>query len=686
MAFDIYYCKGIDVRDRILYREEETKDKSRLKLLAECCNAFNGDYDKDKIVIRMKKFYFGNIENDGKDNYKIFKESAKIYGDWELGTTFEYNIDGLIYTPINLSVGGKFEGDKHRNDRTWNNVLKWKPPRDNTIDFMVKFAKDKETGNKKKIIKRDEKNNLREYYEINLFVGYDPVYSETLTSFKVLTNQLNKVEDTKYTLKEFNPPTSYDSDMYIAYLEINDMDQILTEDGNIINDINVVEFGYNKDSVLSHEYNWVPLRIRFDKTELYKETNSPSSTANDNKIANSIWKLIQNPVSINIIKSGIIPSDLVIDLEEDSYYSKDKKDKNLSQNMNDFHNKYVKNIQIYSKFKNKNINLLELACGRGGDMFKWVENNYNMVIGIDVSSDNIEDKKNDGAWSRYLKLLDQSKSNDKKLTDIIYLVGDVGKNIKTGEAFKEENLYLSKILWGTLNMADVQNEELKDQWGKAKGGFDLLCCQFAIHYFCKNKAIFDEYIKNVVENLKDGGYFMATTFDGNTLYDKLYNLNINEAITGIKNNEIIWRIEKKYDNFENNSDIKSLPNDSRCLGVPVDVYVNSINQTIREYLVNFDYLRIEFEKHGLFLVDKEESKDLGFIDNTVMFEQYYNQLKIDVEKNNNLSYKIKNCLNLSYEEKEFSFLNRWFIFKKGDNSNLNKIKKVIKISKNKIKK
>ena len=56
-----------------------------------------------------------------------------------------YKYDGLIYTNINYPVGydennvWDYDTNTHR---TWKSNLKWKPPEENTIDFLVKFEKD----------------------------------------------------------------------------------------------------------------------------------------------------------------------------------------------------------------------------------------------------------------------------------------------------------------------------------------------------------------------------------------------------------------------------------------------------------------------------------------------------------------------------------------------------------------
>ena len=49
---------------------------------------------------------------------------------------FDYETDGLIFTPSNLGVGVSNKGDKPANKKvTWTHSFKWKPPKYNTIDF-----------------------------------------------------------------------------------------------------------------------------------------------------------------------------------------------------------------------------------------------------------------------------------------------------------------------------------------------------------------------------------------------------------------------------------------------------------------------------------------------------------------------------------------------------------------------
>ena len=99
----------------------------------------------------------------------------------------------------------------------------------------------------------------------------------------------------------------------------------------------------------------------------------------------------------------------------------------------------------------------------------------------------------------------------------------------------------------------------------------------------------------------------------------------------------IWQINKKY----KNSDYKKNYN------IPIDVYLNSINNTIEEYLVNFKFLVDIMKKNNLVLLEEDELKKIGINKSEGLFSELYDD-KYNLEK----------------EEKEISFMFRYFIFKK----------------------
>ena len=130
-----------------------------------------------------------------------------------------------------------------------------------------------------------------------------------------------------------------------------------------------------------------------------------------------------------------------------------------------------------------------------------------------------------------------------------------------------------------------------------------------------------------------------------------------ESKSLFKNDKKIWEITKKYGQTE-------LLDDESCLGYAIDVYQESINKTFREYLVNFNYLNRLLENYGFVRLTTAECKQIGFNTSVGSFNDLYNNMTIDIKKDKNLQNKIGNANNMSLEEKEISFLNNYFIYKK----------------------
>ena len=113
----------------------------------------------------------------------------------------------------------------------------------------------------------------------------------------------------------------------------------------------------------------------------------------------------------------------------------------------------------------------------------------------------------------------------------------------------------------------------------------------------------------------------------------LESIENNESISLFKNSKKIWQITKKYD-------FKNFDNDESSLGYAIDIYQESINKTIREYLVNFDYLVRILENYGFVVLSDSELKDINMPSSITNFETMYNQMTLKSEKNKEFKYQI----------------------------------------------
>lgn len=614
-AFDIYYHKGTNVSNKPLI----SKGKDRLDILKDIIeskeNKFVPVNKENKLTVKLKEFKYGNDK-------RILKHSKTII-DNHKNDNIEYYVDGLIFTPINLNVGAKREGDNSTLTGTWNKVFKWKPVEDNTIDFLINFISDIELEGEK-------------YKYCKLYVGYNQDLE--IEPLKILKHEF---EDNIYAKKEFGE----------VYLKYNSSRNLVTKDEDIINDNMIVEFAYDND--VNNEFlKWIPYRVRHDKTELYKMTNKISGTANDFSTAQNVWNTIQYPVTYELITgAGIVDENTLIRNSDDSdvYYAREvSRNESLLKEMNSFHNYYVKNQYLYNRFRGKK-SLFEIACGKAGDIHKWSKSNYKLCIGTDISKDNIYNVK-DGAWKRYIQGVKKGSINT-ETQKMLFLTLDASKEWNkqyVNSIDDEKSQRFAKILFGLINKSDFEKDEtsLLKFYNKINKKFNLVSCQFAIHYMFENNNTLDNVVKNIDMLLKEDGYFFGTCLDGYLVNEKLKNTNM---IKGEIDGKLAWSIEKDYDNYSS----KPLEN----IGKKIKVYIQTINQILDEYLVDYELLKYKLGQYNIRPVEDKDLEQLKLKSSSGSFEDIFNEVTSNK----------KNKVDMNDLQKEFSFLNRFFIFKKYSN-------------------
>jgi archaellum component FlaF (FlaF/FlaG flagellin family) len=613
-AFDIYFDKGEDVCTLPLMSDKS--EDSRIKRMNNVTSSnFSGDKE---MQVTSKEFLSGNI----------FQASQKILNKSEVHG-IQYYIDGLIYTPKYLPVGAAYKDAKPTLGGSWIKVFKWKPPHDNTIDFLVKT----ETNDSGSDIVEEVNGKYNKV--LNLYVGYDIMKSKKVTPKDYLLGTIDLSR--KYVNIKFNPPEETEADISRVYVPLDGNNTMrTTKTSEIIMDGRVVEFAYQKNK-------WVPLRLRPDKT-----------MGNDFSTAVNIWKSIKNPVTENII-TGKDPININADdiNDNDLYYNRvESRDKSASASMLDFHNYWVKNMNLVAKFKGKAKSVFDIACGKGSDRYKYLQAGFTTIVGVDKSEDNIVNPV-DGAYSRIIK--SRPMPNDKSL--VVFLPLDCSKVIDANyiNAIKDEDTKdIFKLLWG---MATIP--KLEKYHALVSNQFDLVACQFAIHYFFENKVVLNAFISNVDSVLKEGGYFVGTCLDGLEV-DKMMRENKIEkgnSVQGRINDRVLWDIKKNYDSIDTSDPMKNF-------GLKIDVYMETINQRLTEYLVDFRLLEIEFAKRGIRLLTPKEYSEFDMTSSSSTFKDLFHNM---IESNNRHP-SVENAKKMKPEERSYSFLNRWFIFKKDTSS------------------
>ena len=709
-SFDIYFYNKIDVRNRPFIKTPLKEDKyfeegCRLPMLKEFIKILKPInisqlQKEEKIVcpikIISKKFYpiFTDTNTDLEEEKEKDKKQEKKLEEYDIyrasnfilkmiqDNLFEYEVDGLIFTPTLFGVGSnKFleAGPKYK--ITWDYSFKWKPnvssnifPKSYlTIDFLITTKKGPD-GNDivtpvfENGVNMGSTTQFNSYKTLILAVGYDETKHGYINPCQdVLDDRIKGPSDSdedeeKYKPKQFYPtePADPAAGLCNIMLEMDDNgnQQMFTEEGQVIEDKMIVEFRYdmNKPGL----WKWVPLRVRYDKTSDFRQ--GYNSFGNDYTTANSNWYSIHNPVTEYMIGTGKdIPSKEVSD---DVYYNNSINER-LTLGLRDFHNLYVKKKLIQGVSKKGNI-LIDLACGKAGDLPKWISANLSFVFGIDISKDNIENRLN-GACARYLNF----KRTNTNVPYALFVNGNSSLNIRSGtNMFTDKANQIVKAIFGEGPNNSSLGPAVTRQYSRGANGFDVTSCQFAIHYMFKDNKTFYNFIRNVSECTRINGYFIATCYDGRTIFNLLRNKKQGESIEKYADDKKVWSITKDYDGSK-------FDNDESSLGYKISVYQDTINNSIDEYLVNYEFLVQTMEKYGFSLISREEAKQMNLPEGSGMFIELYNMMLNEIKKEPSKEKEYKNALLMKSYEKDISFLNRYFVFKKTSTRNADKLTKAI---------
>lgn len=215
---------------------------------------------------------------------------------------------------------------------------------------------------------------------------------------------------------------------------------------------------------------------------------------------------------------------------------KDERKESYFYNMRLFHNSIKSNL-IRKNLYNKSV--LDLACGKGGDLGKWYKSNVQSVVGYDINNESI------------------IEANRRK------------------SKFKNFNVNLSTL-------------DLSKNVVKLKDTVDVVSSMFAFHYFLENEEIFKIIMQSIKNNLKVDGLFIGTFFDGKLVQQYIDSNEKNNLDKECK----FFKINKKG---ENNNTLFG-----NKIGVLIKETVLDIETD--EYIVDFDMFVQKMKEYDLKLI------------------------------------------------------------------------------------
>jgi ribA/ribD-fused uncharacterized protein len=551
LIFDVYRHKGKDITDLPLMGEQSRLNCA--KKFVEATKTFLME-PGNPIRIETKKFLAG----DGPVMESAIKEI--------LEAQYEYETDGLVFTPKHSGLAPIAERDRN----VWTTVYKWKPPQQNSIDFLLRMSDETYDPVLDSRVRKG-----------SLYIGRRPTDSilypcETLTGEFVhekLPEDLSALGTEKYVPALFQPSNPKNPDAYKISVPLDEKGLPYDSEGHRVEDNTIIECSYNLE-----KQRWIIMRTRYDKTYKYRVKNEPEF-GNERQVADNIWSSIHIPIAEETLKQfASVPIDIS---QEDEIYYKEDLDRNarILQPCYTFH-LGIKD-SLYSKSLTKNQTLLEFGVGKGGDFSRWKRNLVSKVVGVDPAESGLKE-----ACSRYLK--DQEIHPADYRPKMLLVRGTMTEPLYDQESPK------FKILNGeekgtTMYLAAF--EGLKK--------FDSSSSQFNIHYACESEEIFRTFVQNVVLHTKKT--FFGTCMDGQSVYSLLVGKDSHIFTDG---RNVGGEFTKKYEDKELWSEE---------FGMEIVVALESFDKPQKEYLVPFKKVQEIFQENGFHLKE------------SVLFSELYTQ-------------------------------------------------------------
>lgn len=200
------------------------------------------------------------------------------------------------------------------------------------------------------------------------------------------------------------------------------------------------------------------------------------------------------------------------------------------------------------------LRVLDMCCGKGGDLLKWRRGNITHLVCADIAEVSVEQ-----CQARYNELQNRSK-NERGFAPVF-----------TAE-------FIS---------ADCTKVRLRERYKDPSMELDLVSCQFSFHYCFESLPQAETMLLNAAECLRPGGYFIGTIPDAYEIVKRQQNAG------GTFGNEI-YKVEFQCDTEP------PLP----LFGAKYNFHLEGVVDC-PEFLVHFPTLVKLAEKYGLQLVAKE---------------------------------------------------------------------------------
>lgn len=236
---------------------------------------------------------------------------------------------------------------------------------------------------------------------------------------------------------------------------------------------------------------------------------------------------------------------------------RERRDQSTIIKLRNFNN-IIKHMLISESVKEPGWHVLDLGCGKGGDLRKWEQVNVSQYVGVDISNASIME-----AIRRY-------RSNRSRFPVVF----------ATGDAF---GLPLPEVL---------------HDFPEVEFPMDIVSMQFCLHYAFETEEKARQTIENVSRSLRPGGVFIGTIPNSEFIGHKIRHLK--PGVKGFGNSLYSVTFETqppKSGEF------------SSPFGNVYNYYLKDAIDNVPEYIIPFETLRAICSEFGLRLKFKQPFQD-----------------------------------------------------------------------------
>lgn len=133
----------------------------------------------------------------------------------------------------------------------------------------------------------------------------------------------------------------------------------------------------------------------------------------------------------------------------------------------------------------RDVSVLDLGCGKGGDLLKWRKGRISHLVCADIAAISVEQCQN-----RYDDMKRRSSPHE-------------------------------RIFSAEFIAADCTKEVLSERLRDPLMSFDVCSCQFVYHYSFETQQQADMMLRNACQQLRPGGFFIGTTPDAYELVKRV---------------------------------------------------------------------------------------------------------------------------------------------------------------------